>query len=77
MVFQKEFFKKVDFEKKSADNKKHEKFPRRQRVKSNTTYHYNSLHESCTSKKVNKLDSSGNFQQAGPLKESLLMLYPG
>ena len=34
MVFLKEFFKKVDFEKKSADNKKkHENLPRRQRVK--------------------------------------------
>ena len=34
MVFLKEFFKKVFFEKKSADDKKHEKFPRMQRVNS-------------------------------------------
>ena len=27
LVFLKEFFEKVDFEKKSADNKKHEKYP--------------------------------------------------
>ena len=27
MVFQKEFFEKSDFEKKSADNEKHAKFP--------------------------------------------------
>ena len=32
MVFLKEFFEKVDFGKKSADNKKHEKLSRRQRV---------------------------------------------
>ena len=30
MVFLKEFFEKVDFEKNSADDKKHEKFPRGQ-----------------------------------------------
>ena len=30
MVFLKEFFKKVDFEKKSADDKNHAKLPRRQ-----------------------------------------------
>ena len=32
MVFLKEFFEKVDFEKKSADDKKHAKLPNRQRV---------------------------------------------
>ena len=32
MVFLKEFLKKNDFEKKSADDKKHVKLPRRQRV---------------------------------------------
>ena len=33
MVFLKEFLEKVDFEKKSADKKKHSKFTSRQRVK--------------------------------------------
>ena len=33
IVFLKEFFQKVDFEKKSADNKKHAKLPSRQSVK--------------------------------------------
>ena len=32
MVFLKEFLEKVDYEKKSADTKKHEKLPNRQRV---------------------------------------------
>ena len=34
MLFQKEFFEKVDFEKNQQTTKKHENFPRRQRVKS-------------------------------------------
>ena len=33
MVFLKEFFEKVDFEKNQQTTKKHEKLPRRQRVK--------------------------------------------
>ena len=33
MVLLKEFFEKVDFEKNQQTAKKHEKFPRRQRVK--------------------------------------------
>ena len=33
MVFLKEFFEKVNFEKKSADDKKHEKLPKMQRGK--------------------------------------------
>ena len=33
MVFLKEFFEKVDFEKKSVEDKKHEKLPSRQRIK--------------------------------------------
>ena len=32
MVFLKEFFEQIEFEKKSADDKKHEKLPRRQRI---------------------------------------------
>ena len=37
MVFLKEFFEKVDFEKKSADNKKNEEFSRGQRSRVNDT----------------------------------------
>ena len=33
MVFLKEFFKKIDFEKNQQTTKKHEKLPSRQRVK--------------------------------------------
>ena len=38
MVFLKDFFKNVDFEKKSADDKKHDKLPIRQRVKFYSMY---------------------------------------
>ena len=42
MVFLKEFFKKVDLEKKSAGGKKHKKIPRgqRERVKVNFGYFF-------------------------------------
>ena len=38
MVFLKEFFKNVDFEKNQQTTKKHEELPRMQRVNSNTGY---------------------------------------
>ena len=45
MVFLKEFFEKVDFEKKSADNKKYAKLPSRQRVNNEITTLVNSENE--------------------------------
>ena len=40
MVFLKEFFEKVDFEKKAADDIKHAKIPRRQRINMAWVYDY-------------------------------------
>ena len=39
MVFLKEFFEKVDFENNQQMTKKHDKLPRRQRVKCDNEYH--------------------------------------
>ena len=79
MVFLKEFFEKVDFEKKQQMTKKHEKMPREQKVKLLTdhiSYQNCMCWPMCRLQGINKLDSyDTRTELTGDIKQEFLIFF--